>query len=167
MPLPSRRLTALVVLGVIGPLWLSNDEPGREPPRMRLVPGEPGKITNRLALSPDGTSIATTRGDGRVSLRDIRDEGGSGRLLDQRGTACVLAFSPDGQTLALGRDQPGILLFDLAAGRFRTSLDAPLFQVSALAFSPDGQTLAAASWRHGGILLWDLIAGRARADPAR
>src|SRR5262245_47580335 len=115
MPLPSGRLTALFVFGVLGPIWLWDDEAGPEPTRMRLVPGEPGMMTRRFALSPDGKSIATAQYDGRVSIRSIQDERVRVRPLDRRVEALALAFSPDGRSLAVGREEPGILVFDLAS----------------------------------------------------
>jgi WD40 repeat protein len=163
LPLPRMRLTALLALGIVGPFWLSDDEPAREPPHMRMVPGRRETVTVRLALSPDGRTIATAHADGRLSLRDIRDEGGGQRYLDHAGGALVSAFSLDGRSLALGRDQAGIMIFDVATRRPLTTLDVPLSRLWCLAFSPDGRTLAAGTSKHGEIVLWDLIAGRPSA----
>src|SRR5579885_2112951 len=100
--LPSRRLTALIVLGILGPIGLSREEPGWVPPRMRLVTGEPGRISVRQAFSPGGEALATARGDGRLLIRDIRDGRESVRMPEHLGMALAPAFSPDGRTLALG-----------------------------------------------------------------
>jgi WD40 repeat protein len=149
----------LIALAAIGLMALARDDPGRESPPTRLVPGEPGMMALGFTLSPDGKLIATMRIDGRVSLRGR----GAERLLDPRGSASkALAFSPDGRTLAVGRDEPGILLFDVVGGGSPIILNTPLPLSRALAFSPDGRTLAATTRRDGEILLWDLASDRAR-----
>jgi WD40 repeat protein len=130
---------------------------------MRLIPGAPGGQTIDCAPSPDGSWVATTSSDGRVSLRSPGDQPGTGRILQPRGgRAQGRAFSPDGRTLALGRNPTGILVFDLTAGGPGTPLDLPLARIKALAFSPHGRSLAASTERDGEILLWDLDAGRVR-----
>ena len=101
----------LIALAIIGLMALARDDPGRDRPPTRLIPGEPGMTALAFALSPDGKRIATTRIDRRVSLRGR----GVDRILDPRGgVSRGLAFSPDGRTLAVGRDEPGVLLFDAA-----------------------------------------------------
>jgi WD40 repeat protein len=128
---------------------------------MRLIPGAPETMTLGLALSPDGKTIATTRSDGRLSLRNER---GTECILDSRGGVWWgLAFSPDGRYLAVGRDEPGIAAFDLVEGGPGFILDLPLSQSRSLAFSPDGRTLAVTSGNAGRILLWDLAMGRERS----
>src|SRR5579883_1820222 len=141
IPIPSRGLMGLLALTLIGLMAMARDDPGREPPPTRLIPGSPGMMALGFALSPDGKMIATTRCDGRVSLRGRGVE----RILDPLGRAASrgLAFSPDGRTLALGRDEPGILLFDVVGGGSPITLSTPLRLSCALAFSSDGRTLAA------------------------
>jgi hypothetical protein len=97
IPIPSRGLMGLVAPAIIGLMALARDDPGREPPPTRLFPGEPGMMALGFALSPDGKTIATTRSDGRVSLRGRGVE----RILDPRGwPSRGLAFLPDGRSLA-------------------------------------------------------------------
>lgn len=117
--LPTRVLTALLALGVIGLVGLIDDDPGPDTAPTRLLAGEPGLCTIGFALSPDGRTVATARNDGRLAIRDIRDECGIARIVDrQRGPAPGLDFSPDGRFLALGRNEPGILLVDWPAPHF-------------------------------------------------
>ena len=163
IPMPSRGLTGLVVLGMFGLAVHLSEELAPAPTRMRLVPGEPGTLTLGFALSPDGATIATTSNDGRLSLRDVRDVRVAERVLDhRRGLALGLAFSPDGRSLALGREGSGIRIFDLARGGSRLRLDLPISRTRNLVFSPDGGILAATTENPGEIVLWDLDAARTR-----
>jgi WD40 repeat protein len=160
---PSRALKGLIALGLVGLVGLSAHESGPEPARMRLVLGGAGPTAIGFALSPDGRTIATTHSHGRWSLRDLRDERGTERLVGHyRGPAWAPAFSPDGRRLVLGRGELGVLLLDLAAGGHPVPLDLPRSAVRALAFSPDGRTLAAAAWPDVEIVLWDLATNRER-----
>ncbi len=159
LPMPSRGLTGVFALTIIGLIAFLNDGPGHPHPPTRLIRHEPGTSVFGFAVSPDGKTIATTRSDGRVSLH-IR---GIERILDlpsqvSRG----LSFSPDSRFLAVAREEPGIPIFDLAAGGSRIILNEEVSRSSALAFSPDGRLLAASTNRDGEILLWDLAAGRVR-----
>jgi WD40 repeat protein len=158
--MPSGGPAGLLALTIIGLVGLSNDDPVHDNPPMRLILGKPRTMTAGFALSPDGRTIATTRSDGRVSLRDHR---GIERVLDLHGWPWGgLAFSPDGRFLAVGRDKPGIPIFDLAAGVSWTVLSAEISRSKAVAFSPNGRSLAASTDHDGRILLWDLAAGRIR-----
>jgi WD40 repeat protein len=162
MAMPSRWVMALLVLGIIGLVAFWPTTRSRSPPRCGSSQAPRGGQTIDFALSPDGRWVATTSSDGRASLRSLRDDQASGRILEpQGGPAQGLAFSLDGRTLALGRSPTGVLLFDLARGGPGIPLAVPLSRIKALAFSPDGRSLAATTERDGEILLWDLDTGRA------
>jgi RNA polymerase sigma factor (sigma-70 family) len=111
-----------------------------------------------LALSPDGTVVATDSG-----LWNRATGKALGRL---KGLDCgieSIAFSPDGRTLALGTQdiRPGkdrtIRLWDVARVKERTHFGVQ--PVHALGYSPDGRTLAAGNG-DGTISLWDVATGR-------
>ena len=55
---------------VVAELSFVGRNPAREDNRMRLAEGEDGGGTNSLAVSPDGSLIATTDTEGRVAVRD-------------------------------------------------------------------------------------------------
>ncbi|GAA3802210.1 hypothetical protein GCM10023083_41610 [Streptomyces phyllanthi] len=128
-----------------------------------------------VELSPDGRILATSDGDGGVSLWDT----GTGRLRnkwradDEPGTKMV--WSRDGRTLATTGGIDGVVrLWDTDSGRHRTSV-RPRGQeagtesgvgVFSVAFSPDGRTLATTS-HDGGVRLWDADTGRLRRSLPR
>lgn len=120
-----------------------------------------------MALTPDGTTLATGGGDkylgGQVKLWD-RKTGKEGTTLDcQQFIVLAVAFSADGKTLATGSNKlqqlgSGVKLWNVATGKERAALgedDA----VTSLAFAPDGKTLASGSMFKT-VKLWDVNAGK-------
>ncbi|MGW1278895.1 nSTAND1 domain-containing NTPase [Streptomyces tsukubensis] len=104
--------------------------------------------TGRFALSPDGTTIATSNADGTIRLRDTRS--GLSRLTLRResketGTGksafYPLGFSRDGSILATSGQERRTTLWNIATGeKLRTVTGITHKNVLPLAFSPNGST---------------------------
>ncbi|MFC2094920.1 WD40 repeat domain-containing protein [Candidatus Bipolaricaulota bacterium] len=110
-----------------------------------------------LALSPDGTQLATVGSDSVLKVWDIAT-GDLARNLSPAGTHAV-DFSPDGSAIASG-DRYGMLrVWDLESGELvhEMSNEGGMFSV---AFSPDGSLLASA---HGlpdfAVRVWSVETG--------
>jgi hypothetical protein len=116
----------------------------------------------RLAVSPDGRTLATTSRDGIAHLWNL-STGKERRRIEKAGSC--MAFAPDGRSLATGDGFGVIHLWELATGLERRRLPGherdPDGQsgfgsgVTALAFSPDGKSLISG----GGdttVLIWDI-----------
>ena len=139
-----------------------------------------GDLFDRIAVSPDGTMLATTEPNPNLRLRlwDLATGRERRRWHVAKDTSCQCpAFSPDGRTLmtwgteydpTTQRGKGFIDLWDVAAPTERRRRLAGNFREFEL--SPDGQTLA---WKDGKdpnavingsvIRLWDLATGRERA----
>lgn len=122
------------------------------------------EMVHGLALSRDGSRLASASFDGTVRLWDTR----SGQealppLTGHNGRALYAAFSPDGHILATGGTDNLLLLWDTRTGR---RLDYRPFihnnWVRCAAFSPDGTRLAVGD-SDGKIYLWDLTCHTALA----
>jgi hypothetical protein len=104
-----------------------------------------------LAISPDGSILASAGTDGIVTLWDV---GTWRRLATLRGhtgenwwtrEVWCLAFSPDGRFVASGGGDETVRLWDVNERRERTVLHPGIGEVDALVFTLDGRTLIAGS----------------------
>ena len=95
-----------------------------------------------IALSPDGTRLATAGGgSGLVQVWDAI--GGKVLLaIETDFNVADVVFSPDGLRLAAG-GMTGLKLWDGATGRELAGLPTRARMVNSVAFSPDGKLLAA------------------------
>ncbi len=130
-----------------------------------------------VALSPDGTTLASGAEDGTIRLWNVAGRRMIGEpLKGHRDSTWQLAFSPDGTTLASGGNDGTVRLWDV---RRRVALavfgrspepDEPSGlasdEVVSVAFSHDGKTLASAR-NDNTVQLWDVAGRRARGAPIR
>ena len=76
--MPSRGLAGLVLLGIIGLAPLASNDPGREPDRMRLVPGRARHADPRvcpLARQQDVHLVSSRAHPGLAHPQDVRRHG--------------------------------------------------------------------------------------------
>ncbi len=156
----TREMMVLLSIIVVASVWLANQDPGRGAAAVRMARGDSKTPNIAFAFSPDGTTIATSQWDRRVTLRDVVDGWSIRSVPGCGGFFRGLAFSPDGRFLALGGIEPDITLLDLRGTGTERRLGMAIRCVKALAFSPNGKVLAATSFLHNEIVLWDMDAGR-------
>jgi WD40 repeat protein len=118
----------------------------------------PASIVTGLAFHPDGRQLATTSGDGLLTLWDI-DAGKQIHTLHTSAIICV-AYSPDGRRLASGGGDNTVQIWDSQTGEQLATLRGHIGAVWTLAYSRDGKMLATASGNkfRGEIQLWDTAA---------
>lgn len=123
-----------------------------------------GTITD-LAVSPDGSLLATASGDQTARLVEART--GATRHVLAGHTAAVWSpdFSADGRRLATASSDGTVRLWDVATGQELRVLPGNGKGVAALDFGPDG-LLAVSSWDRtsergvwGIVNLWDAESG--------
>jgi WD40 repeat protein len=130
------------------------DETGRVLCRVQ-VPGaaEPGPV----AVSPDGTRLASSRPDGEWSRVVIFDasSGKQTAVCDgHRDSLLALTFSPDGTRLASGGEDRTACIWDPATGALLATCRGHASKVNRVAFSPDGARLITAS-SDGTVRQWE------------
>jgi WD40 repeat protein len=112
---------------------------------------------HRLALSPDGRTLAVALGDLSVRLCDPRSGHEFGSLPRQEDRVCNLVFSPDSSLLATGTGRKSIRIWDVAARRLIRKLTFSE-NVGEVSFSSDGKLIACGTTP--GVCLWDLAQGK-------
>ncbi|MEV0351200.1 WD40 repeat domain-containing protein [Nonomuraea sp. NPDC050680] len=129
------------------------------------VPGHTDLLT-AMAISPDGSTLASTGYDHQVRLFDVaarRQIEGSPPAAND-GFVNDLAFSPDGKTLALTAADSSVRFWDVARRRpLGIALIAEDGAINTFAFSPDGQVLATGSGH--AVRLWDVRSHRQLSTP--
>jgi WD40 repeat protein len=147
--------------------------------RKALLQHAPPRGVSRLALSPEGKTIAAAEvwreGEKgpykrRVTLWDLASCKVKASLAADESTS-ALAFSPDGKVLAWSayvlKDNKlaavEVRRHDLTSGSDLPALSSRVskYPLSCIAFSPDGRALAGAE-HQGQIVLWDTASAKVR-----
>ena len=112
---------------------------------------------NAIALSPDGTKLATAGGDWTVRLWEVNTGKYIRSLTGHPSAVNAVAFSPDGKILASAGST--LRLWDADTSELLHANSKDLGSINLLAFSPNGETLATGGgWDHT-VHLWDTDTG--------
>ena len=109
-------------------------------------------VTETVALSPDGTLLASGRRDGVVGLWNMQTQKLVTTLPGHTAVVQSVAFSPDGSLLASG-EREYTRLWDVQTKKQIAVFKKPHIIVESVAFSPDGKILASVD--DSCIRLWD------------
>ncbi len=122
-----------------------------------------------LAVSGDGTRLATVSMDGTAKIWDLATNQVVMTLptnvtANLNGTGAV--FSPDGKQLLTISGDNSATLWELATGKALFTLNGHSALVTSVAISPDGKVLATAS-DDKTVKLWDAATGYGNQNPDR
>ena len=112
--------------------------------RVRTLTGRHDQALGAGAFSPDGRTLSTSDGSGRVILWDVEKGVTTDTLEGHADSTEGHAFSPDGRTLYTAGDDGRVIVWDVSGDR-RLGRPFPRgLRGSAFALSPDGRALAVA-----------------------
>jgi len=110
-----------------------------------------------LALSPDGSQIATGGEDGQVKIWQADTGEPVSAFTAHTSRVSDLAFSPDGMRILSGGLDGAVYVWDARTGGTLFSLPSADGAVFSVAYSPDGKRLAAGLL--DSVLIWDANTG--------
>ncbi len=114
--------------------------------------------TAPIAISPDGTQIATQRARGQITIWDSRTGRERRTFLGHSRGIASLKYSLDGRLLGSASGDKTAKVWDPNTGKELQSFSGHLSGVHDVAFTPDGQRLAAAYY-DGVVKVWDVETG--------
>ena len=124
---------------------------------MRIEPSEEYVRTPAfdIAISPDGTKIATHVGTNLVQIYDSQT--GEQEVTIDIGTATVsrTAFDSTGNYLLIGSESGFLGIWNIAEGAFDQQLNNSDVDMTSIAFSPDGSQVAV-GLRDFSVRIWDM-----------
>jgi WD domain, G-beta repeat/NB-ARC domain len=125
--------------------------------RDAVLEGHGGRVRT-VAISPDGSWLASGDAAGSVRLWSSLDGSPRATFSSHSGAVNSLAIAPDGSWLASASSDNVVRLWKVADGSCRTLIGHSDDGVNAVAISPDGSWLASAGM-DGTVRLWDAADG--------
>ena len=128
---------------------------GTSKPELRMFAGrELPAWAFQVAFSPNGSTLATSCGDGLVRLWSTITGSLITELAGHHGSVEPVAFSHDGRALAAGDEKGYLWVWDLQSRRKESSIKAHDAPVYSIAFSSNDQRLLTASRDFTAKLSW-------------
>ena len=125
--------------------------------RLRTSVNAHAGLVTSLAVSPDGSRVASAGHDGYVKVWSLATSRRSpAELTGHRQLVFGVAFSPDGRRLVSGSLDGTVRLWRTSDGAPLKRLVGHTEEVTKVAFSPDGRWLASGS-KDGSVALWDSV----------
>lgn len=113
-----------------------------------------------VAVSPDGSTLATASFDNTIKLWDIKTAKEKTTLKGHTAPVYSVAFSPDGSLIASSGADNTIRVWD-KEGKFLREMKGHSDLVQAVAFAPDNSTLASAGGtKDKSVRLWNAKEGK-------
>jgi WD40 repeat protein len=114
----------------------------------------------RLAALPDGKTVISTAGDGRMAISHF-DSIQESSIINKVGR--VFTVSSDGRTVVSEGEKHTLVLIDTSTGIIRHYMKGHRDLVTGIVIHPDLQKAVSAG-RDGHVMLWDLLKGKRLAD---
>ena len=154
----TNKVIAIAAAGVLTAGLALVSSPGVAAPPLPTTGAGP----SALALSPDGTRLASGGRDGVIVVWDVARRQRLASFSAPGSAVDALVFSPDARSLVSAGADSVARVWDVASGTELRSLSGHDQPISAVAVSPDGATLATAG-DDTKVMLWDLATGKLKS----
>lgn len=144
----------LITSDLDGKLQMWDEELGAS----RIISDQAGWNTI-LAISPDGSTLASTEWHGVLKLWDIASGITRGTQIGHTSPVNSIAFNPNGALLASGGEDGVIWIWTVATNTLDGALLGHMGRVTGVAFSPGGKLLASSGFDRT-VRLWDITTAR-------
>ena len=144
----------LITSGLDGRLMLWDAEVGIS----RVINDKAGWNTI-LAISPDGSTLASNEWHGRLRLWDLASGSPGDAQIGHTSPITSIAFSPAGKLLASGGEDGVIWVWDVTSNTPDKAMPGHMGRVTAVAFSPDGKLLASGGFDRT-VRVWETATAR-------
>jgi WD40 repeat protein len=116
-----------------------------------------GEPSYAVATHPDGTTIASGDGTGKVKFWDIRQGVFLSELAAHSETIAGLLYTPDGKRLITSSEDRTVKVWDVESKRLLYTFTGHHARIRSIALHPNGVVLASAS--NDGVRLWNVETG--------
>lgn len=113
-------------------------------------------VTQPIALSPDGSLLASSDPQGNISLWNPHTGELLRSLIGHSGSIDAITFSPDRQSLVSGGEDAQIRVWNVHSGQLTHTLTGHSSPITSFSFSLGGQKLVSGAAE---VLIWDFSTG--------
>jgi WD40 repeat protein len=143
-------------------LWDIEDQSNIVGPKdVLLGHSKHGEWVMRVAWSPEGDRLATTRGQ-EITIWDADTRRPIDRLHGHETLVGGLDWSPDGTMLASGDGEGIVMIWDTSSGETLFTGDEHSSGITDLRWSPDGQQIASAGSLDDTVVIWEAVSGEVK-----
>jgi len=112
-----------------------------------------------IALSPNGKTVASGSGNGKVRLWDVETEKVVAKWTGNTGAAMSLCWSVDGERVASGYIDGTIQVWDIESDTVLGPIETGHRSVSVVIYSPDTTNIATSGFKEDALKIWDAKTG--------
>ncbi|PSF36176.1 WD40 repeat domain-containing protein [Aphanothece hegewaldii CCALA 016] len=124
-----------------------------------------GEPAYALSMNPNGTTLASGDGEGKIKFWDIRQGVFLSEFVAHKEAITGIIYTPDGTRLITSSADRTVKVWDVQSQRLLYTFIGHSAQIRSIALHPNGEVLASAS--NDGVRLWDVVTGETLGWPEK